>query len=31
LMVYVLQRSAEGKWMIVNGQNTAILPAFKGV
>ncbi|MEP7067153.1 MAG: SgcJ/EcaC family oxidoreductase [Gemmatimonadota bacterium] len=30
LMVYVLQRSVEGKWMIVNGQNTAILPAFKG-
>jgi uncharacterized protein (TIGR02246 family) len=30
LMVYVLQRSAEGKWTIVNGQNTAILPAFKG-
>ena len=30
LMVYVLQRGAEGKWSIVNGQNTAILPAFKG-
>jgi uncharacterized protein (TIGR02246 family) len=30
LMVYVLQRGANGKWMIVNGQNTAILPAFKG-
>jgi uncharacterized protein (TIGR02246 family) len=30
LMVYVLQRAADGKWMIVNGQNTAILPAFKG-
>jgi uncharacterized protein (TIGR02246 family) len=30
LMVYVLQRGADGKWMIVNGQNTAILPAFKG-
>jgi uncharacterized protein (TIGR02246 family) len=29
LMVYVLQRGADGKWMIVNGQNTAILPAFK--
>jgi uncharacterized protein (TIGR02246 family) len=28
-MVYVLQRQADGKWMIVNGQNTAILPAFK--
>jgi len=28
-MVYVLQRHADGKWMIVNGQNTAILPAFK--
>jgi uncharacterized protein (TIGR02246 family) len=28
-MVYVLQRGANGKWMIVNGQNTAILPAFK--
>ena len=30
LMVYVLQRGADGKWAIVNGQNTAILPAFKG-
>lgn len=30
LMVYVLQRGADGTWMIVNGQNTAILPAFKG-
>jgi uncharacterized protein (TIGR02246 family) len=30
LMVYVLQRGADGKWMIVNGQNTAILPALKG-
>jgi uncharacterized protein (TIGR02246 family) len=30
LMVYVLQRGANGKWSIVNGQNTAILPAFKG-
>jgi uncharacterized protein (TIGR02246 family) len=30
LMVYVLQRGADGKWMIVNGQNTAILPPFKG-
>jgi uncharacterized protein (TIGR02246 family) len=30
LMVYVLQRGADGKWMIVNGQNTAILPVFKG-
>jgi uncharacterized protein (TIGR02246 family) len=30
LMVYVLQRGADGKWSIVNGQNTAILPAFKG-
>lgn len=30
LMVYVLQRGADGKWTIVNGQNTAILPAFKG-
>ena len=28
-MVYVLQRHTDGKWMIVNGQNTAILPAFK--
>ena len=30
LMVYVLQRGADGRWSIVNGQNTAILPAFKG-
>ena len=30
LMVYVLQRGADAKWTIVNGQNTAILPAFKG-
>ncbi len=30
LMVYVLQRGTDGKWMIVNGQNTAILPALKG-
>jgi uncharacterized protein (TIGR02246 family) len=30
LMVYVLQRGADGKCSIVNGQNTAILPAFKG-
>jgi uncharacterized protein (TIGR02246 family) len=30
LMVYVLQRGKDGKWSIVNGQNTAILPAFKG-
>lgn len=30
LMVYVLQRGADGKWMIVNGQNTAILPVFRG-
>jgi uncharacterized protein (TIGR02246 family) len=29
-MVYVLKREKDGKWMIVNGQNTAILPAFKG-
>ena len=29
-MVYVLARGKDGKWMIVNGQNTAILPAFKG-
>lgn len=29
LMVYVLKRGTDGKWMIVNGQNTAILPAFK--
>lgn len=29
-MVYVLQKGADGAWMIVNGQNTAILPAFKG-
>jgi uncharacterized protein (TIGR02246 family) len=28
-MVYVLRREKDGKWMIVNGQNTAILPAFK--
>lgn len=28
-MVYVLHKAADGKWMIVNGQNTAILPAFK--
>lgn len=28
-MVYVLKRGADRKWMIVNGQNTAILPAFK--
>jgi uncharacterized protein (TIGR02246 family) len=28
-MVYVLQRGKDGQWMIVNGQNTAILPAFK--
>ena len=28
-MVYVLERGKDGKWMIVNGQNTAILPAFK--
>ena len=30
LMVYVLQRGTNGTWTIVNGQNTAILPAFKG-
>jgi hypothetical protein len=30
IMVYVLQRGTDGKWTIVNGQNTAILPAFKG-
>ena len=30
IMVYVLQRGADGKWSVVNGQNTAILPAFKG-
>jgi uncharacterized protein (TIGR02246 family) len=30
LMVYVLQRGGDGQWTIVNGQNTAILPAFKG-
>jgi uncharacterized protein (TIGR02246 family) len=30
LMVYVMQRGADGKWTIVNGQNTAIMPAFKG-
>ena len=29
-MVYVLKRGTDGKWMIVNGQNTAILPVFKG-
>ncbi len=29
-MVYVLERGSDGKWMIVNGQNTAILPAFTG-
>jgi uncharacterized protein (TIGR02246 family) len=29
-MVYVLKRGKDGKWMIVNGQNTAILPVFKG-
>ena len=29
-MVYVLHKGADGKWMIVNGQNTAILPALKG-
>jgi uncharacterized protein (TIGR02246 family) len=28
-MVYMLKRALDGKWMIVNGQNTAILPAFK--
>jgi uncharacterized protein (TIGR02246 family) len=28
-MVYVLKRGKDGMWMIVNGQNTAILPAFK--
>jgi uncharacterized protein (TIGR02246 family) len=28
-MVYVLRKGADAKWMIVNGQNTAILPAFK--
>ena len=28
-MVYVLKRGTDGKWMIVNGQNTAILPALK--
>ena len=30
LMVYVLLRDARGKWMIVNGQNTAILPPLTG-
>ena len=30
LMVYVLRKSADGAWMILNGQNTAILPEFKG-
>jgi uncharacterized protein (TIGR02246 family) len=30
IMVYVLQRDSGGQWTIVNGQNTAILPAFKG-
>ena len=29
-MVYVLERGSDGTWMIVNGQNTAMLPAFKG-
>ncbi|HEY8794322.1 MAG TPA: SgcJ/EcaC family oxidoreductase [Gemmatimonadaceae bacterium] len=29
-MVYVLHRESDGSWVIVNGQNTAILPAFKG-
>jgi ketosteroid isomerase-like protein len=28
-MVYVLRKGADAKWMIVNGQNTAILPALK--
>ncbi len=28
-MVYVLQKGSDGTWMIVNGQNTAILPEFK--
>ena len=28
-MVYVLRKGADAKWMIVNGQNTAILPEFK--
>ena len=28
-MVYVLKRGKDARWMIVNGQNTAILPAFK--
>ncbi len=27
-MVYVLKRGADAQWMIVNGQNTAILPAL---
>jgi uncharacterized protein (TIGR02246 family) len=30
LMVYVLQKDADGAWKIVHGQNTAILPAYKG-
>lgn len=29
-MVYVLHRESDGTWVIVSGQNTAILPAFKG-
>ncbi|MBA2686319.1 MAG: SgcJ/EcaC family oxidoreductase [Gemmatimonadaceae bacterium] len=29
LMVYVLKKGADSKWMIVNGQNTAILPALQ--
>ena len=29
-MVYVLKKGADAKWLIVNGQNTAILPALKG-
>jgi uncharacterized protein (TIGR02246 family) len=28
-MVYVLHKGVDEKWMIVNGQNTAILPALK--
>ncbi|MDQ2766139.1 MAG: SgcJ/EcaC family oxidoreductase [Gemmatimonadota bacterium] len=28
-MVYVLQRRSNEQWVIVNGQNTAILPVFK--
>jgi uncharacterized protein (TIGR02246 family) len=28
-MVYVLKKGADAKWMIVNGQNTAILPPLK--